>query len=241
MSRLIDLTSKRFGRLVVLGDTGKRTSGKAKAVIWTCECDCGNRVEVIGNSLKRGHTKSCGCVLKEFTSAQYKRLEGQKFGRIKVLKKTEKRKRGYVVWLCKCDCGKYVHRTVKELQSKESIGCGCGRTGVTCTRYNHNMTHYERVKGRYLRGELTLKKWRSSVYERDGYTCRVCGGSESGTLNAHHLDGWNWCIEKRFKVSNGVTLCQTCHAGFHKEYGGGGNTREQFEAYVKRWNLNLEQ
>ena len=50
-------------------------------------------------------------------------------------------------------------------------------------------------------------------------------------LNAHHLDGWNWCKDKRFKTSNGITLCEDCHVEFHKEYGYGNNTKEQFQEF----------
>lgn len=32
---------------------------------WLCQCDCGNIVEVLGYSLKSGHTKSCGCLHEE--------------------------------------------------------------------------------------------------------------------------------------------------------------------------------
>lgn len=58
MSRKIDLTGKRFGKLTVIGEAGHR----GKELAWLCQCDCGNKTVVIGNNLKRGHTKSCGCL-----------------------------------------------------------------------------------------------------------------------------------------------------------------------------------
>ena len=63
MGRKIDLTNKRFGRLIVLNDTGNRDLNGS--IIWKCLCDCGNYCEVIGSSLKRKNTKSCGCLFKE--------------------------------------------------------------------------------------------------------------------------------------------------------------------------------
>lgn len=58
----IDLTGRRFGRLLVAGDSGKRSNGRA--ILWRCKCDCeeGKEVLVIGPSLKRGKTQSCGCL-----------------------------------------------------------------------------------------------------------------------------------------------------------------------------------
>ena len=57
-----DLTDQRFGRLVVIEPTERRSSGR---VVWLCVCDCGNKTEVISSSLLNGHTKSCGCLQKE--------------------------------------------------------------------------------------------------------------------------------------------------------------------------------
>ena len=58
----LNLTGKRFGRLVVLKDTGKR---KKRQKVWMCKCDCGNIKEVITSYLTSGDTKSCGCYRKE--------------------------------------------------------------------------------------------------------------------------------------------------------------------------------
>lgn len=55
---LIDLTGKRFGKLVVLERIPGRFSGKVK---WKCQCDCGAIVEIVGCSLTGGKSKSCGC------------------------------------------------------------------------------------------------------------------------------------------------------------------------------------
>ena len=58
----VDLTGKRFGRLVVVSMTSKRISN---SVVWKCLCDCGNTCEVNSNSLVQGLTHSCGCLKKE--------------------------------------------------------------------------------------------------------------------------------------------------------------------------------
>ena len=58
MSRKVDLTGLRFGRLVVLRDTLERRNHN---IMWECVCDCGKTVIVNGGFLKLGKTKSCGC------------------------------------------------------------------------------------------------------------------------------------------------------------------------------------
>jgi len=60
--RIKDLKGLRFGRLLVTEFIG---SEKGRKAIWKCKCDCGNEVEVRGNSLTRKDTQSCGCFGKE--------------------------------------------------------------------------------------------------------------------------------------------------------------------------------
>lgn len=60
MGRLIDLTGKRYGRLVVLERC--ETVKHGDHVKWLCQCDCGNMAKVRSNSLRFGNTLSCGCL-----------------------------------------------------------------------------------------------------------------------------------------------------------------------------------
>jgi hypothetical protein len=71
---------------------------------------------------------------------------------------------------------------------------------------------------------------REELFKNADFTCDICK-DHGGKLNAHHLDGWNWCIEKRFDLSNLVCLCHACHSGFHKKYNNRDNTKEQYEEY----------
>lgn len=61
------------------------------------------------------------------------------------------------------------------------------------------------------------KAWRKSVFERDGYTCRICGDDKGGNLNAHHIKPYRDYPELRYEVSNGVTLCEACHIKIHRQ------------------------
>lgn len=63
--KAIDLTGQRFGRLVVVERAGTNKSGNA---LWRCLCDCGNTTEVRSADLRRGATKSCGCLSREMVS-----------------------------------------------------------------------------------------------------------------------------------------------------------------------------
>lgn len=63
-----DITGRRYGRLVVLGKGASR-SGQTS---WDCRCDCGSEVNVVKQSLVRGATLSCGCLMREMCSQMAK-------------------------------------------------------------------------------------------------------------------------------------------------------------------------
>lgn len=61
-SRTHDLTGQKFGRLTFVRLV--RIDLKYNTY-WICRCDCGNEKEILAASVKRGATKSCGCLDRE--------------------------------------------------------------------------------------------------------------------------------------------------------------------------------
>lgn len=59
-----DISNKRFGRLVTLKPTEKRTEYNG-SIIWECRCKCGNICYISECDLTRNGVKSCGCLGKE--------------------------------------------------------------------------------------------------------------------------------------------------------------------------------
>jgi len=61
------------------------------------------------------------------------------------------------------------------------------------------------------------KKWRESVFGRDGWTCQMCY-IRGGRLEAHHIrpvrDHKNDLLI--FDVNNGITLCRDCHRSINR-------------------------
>ena len=60
MSKVINITEQVFGKLTVLKREGSDKEGKA---LWLCKCDCGNEALITGKRLRKGTTKSCGCIV----------------------------------------------------------------------------------------------------------------------------------------------------------------------------------
>lgn len=65
MSKLIDFTGKRFGKLIVVSksDSAKSTKSSYTETQWICKCDCGNLIVVRHSTLTRGKN-NCGCLPK---------------------------------------------------------------------------------------------------------------------------------------------------------------------------------
>lgn len=62
MGKLVDIVGETFGKLHVI----KRIPGMTnKRVYYECLCECGNSITVRGESIRCGHTSSCGCRQRE--------------------------------------------------------------------------------------------------------------------------------------------------------------------------------
>lgn len=62
------------------------------------------------------------------------------------------------------------------------------------------------------------QQWRRKCLQRDNYRCQVCG-RKNIRLNVHHIKGYSKYPLLRTEISNGITLCSSCHYKFHKKYG----------------------
>lgn len=62
----IDVTGKRFGKLIAINSVGKNKRGYTQ---WLCKCDCGNKVVYSIAALAKGKATSCGCVKKDKENA----------------------------------------------------------------------------------------------------------------------------------------------------------------------------
>lgn len=214
MSRYINLTGQIFGELTVVSRAENSSAEKAR---WSCVCACGRIVVVLGESLQRGRTKSCGCLRgKSIAKALTKDLTGQKFGRLTVVKRATDSNRGASRWECECACGNSTVVFSSSLPSGNTRSCGCLRhellTGPNNPTWKGGITTEEEK----VRKSPEYKLWRTAVFQRDNYNCRHCGYSAGGILNAHHIKPFATHPELRLDVGNGITLCEVCHTEVHR-------------------------
>jgi hypothetical protein len=112
------------------------------------------------------------------------------------------------------------HWTLSD-ESKQNISlAGIGKhVGANNGMWKGGITKIDRL----VRCMVEYKKWRSDVFQRDGWTCKTCGAR--GYVTAHHIKSLHGiliennimdvflaraCIEL-WNTNNGVTLCEECH------------------------------
>lgn len=145
---------------------------------------------------------------------------------------------------CYCSqCKKVIYRNAWDRKTRTNLFCSkeCYHDfmsehirGEKHSRYRHDISLEEREIGRNFDG---YRYWRREVFKRDNYICQCCHIAKGKRINAHHLDGYNWCKEKRTDINNGVTLCTECHNLFHSIYKFGDNTKEQFEEFKQNMTI----
>lgn len=235
-----------INRLTLIEDTGLRSGCCSK---WRVLCYCGEIFEVRPSSIMCGNTKSCGCFVVNnkfnlptkptgFKRTRYIDYTNFIYNGLQFLEKVDKHK-GEInsTWLMKCSCGEIFKTKSNNIFNGNTKSCGCYRrllpkinSGPKHHCYDHSISEEERLI-RFKRPSQT-KAWRADIYKRDRYTCQLCGFNSN--LRAHHLNGFNWAIDERYDINNGITLCEECHNDFHSKYGKGQNTREQFIDFVKK-------
>lgn len=65
MGRFVDLTGRKYGRLLVRTLATQQLYGKPA---WECVCECGATKVVAGSVLRMGESTSCGCYQKELAA-----------------------------------------------------------------------------------------------------------------------------------------------------------------------------
>ena len=116
-----DLTGRQFGELTVLEKADSIQAGAR----WLCRCSCGAECKILGTLLVNGKATRCTGKAHPRNYA-YKDITGQRFGRLTAISPTSSHdKSGYVIWLCRCDCGKEVEVSYNGLQYGNRKSCGC--------------------------------------------------------------------------------------------------------------------
>lgn len=110
----------------------------------------------------------------------YQNLTGKKFGKLKVLKRLDKKEDRYYVWLCQCECGNTAQVNTKRLVRGTITNCGC-----IPKKTARNGQIAEDLTGRRF-GKLTVLRRVKNKNNRTCWLCRCDCGREK-EVSAHDL------------------------------------------------------
>jgi hypothetical protein len=124
--------------------------------------------------------------------------------------------------------------------SKEKIPVICESCGsefkITPSRIKRARFCSRPCQGRFFKGEKSCHwkggidyrgihslfnpkyvEWRTAVFTRDNWKCKMENGDCVGTLEVHHILPWRDYVELRFNTNNGITLCHFHHPRKRKD------------------------
>jgi 5-methylcytosine-specific restriction endonuclease McrA len=182
LTRFIDLTGKRFGRLIVI----KLESKNKDEAFWLCKCDCGIEKIARGGNLSSGNAKSCGCLVKE-NNWQRKRIEfGQAaFNAIYYSYKRTAQNRGYEFNLTPMQ--------FRELTQQSCFYCGQPPSNIRKTRSKNGDYIYSGID----RVDNSL----DYVYENCVPCCRTCNLAKH-TMSQQEFSDWIQRVHHHFILQN---------------------------------------
>lgn len=244
----IDEIGNVYGRLRVTGFSHI----SEHRVYWKVTCECGNELAIKGSDLRSGRRDMCKtCRLMSYVDSITKDYTGVKYGRLTVLSRDQN---NHKMAKCLCICGQEKTVSIGSLITGNTKSCGCLKGDVfkdEAKRIERSAKYqgvsldewdgFAKPENKRLRCSPKYIAWRTSVFERDKYTCQKCGGrskkGHSVELHAHHISNFSSNKELRYDVSNGITLCSCCHShtvegSFHSMYGLFNNTNEQINEFL---------
>ena len=125
------IKGQRFGRLVAISSRRRKRDNR---VVWKCQCDCGRTTEIVTANLLNGLVSSCGCtgsIKSKFMIATGNKtrdtldLAGKQLDYYTVLYDSGRRYFDYVIWTCKCNCGKIFYAPTVNITNGRIKSCGC--------------------------------------------------------------------------------------------------------------------
>lgn len=190
MSKRIDLTGQRFGKLTVL-EPAENIGGRTT---WRCRCDCGKETVVPTGRLRSGETKSCGCQRDRID------LTGQRFGKLTVLEPAEDIG-GRPAWRCRCDCGNEVVVRGQCLRRGSTKSCSCARAEVG-RKVMPLVTR--NIKGQRFGRLVAVEPLDSRIWSSIAWRCRCDCGNEIVSASADLISGTVQscgCLQKELAAS----------------------------------------
>jgi len=127
----------------------------------------------------------------------------------------------------------YLNNLPEDVKTERYVKSSCKLRGVPVEDFDG----WSSEESTRIRGSQEYKIFEKAVLERDNHRCVVpgCLHRKISNLTVHHKDGFHWCLDRRFDMTNGATLCKTHHLEFHDKYLRRNNTEAQFDEWIKKF------
>lgn len=185
MSHRAEMIGVKFGRLTPVEVVG---FGKVH-LIYKCVCECGNEIDVLGNSLRSGNTKSCGCIRRP-NLVGYENDHGVVVDKIK-----------NQIWALTCKhCGETHTQNQREIRNNAHA--------LSCKFYKPpNWSGLEKEDARLQRDYGITQSQLNALIEFQDHKCAICFKPIDRTRKTTNVDHDHKTGEVR-----GV-LCSSCNTG----------------------------
>jgi len=230
MIKKIDLTGQRFGRLVVVKEGEPNKWGQRR---WFCKCDCGNEKTIEQSNLRRGLSKSCGCLARERTSkANKKNITNKRFGILTAIKDSGEKQGRTSKWICICDCGNETTVAINHLNSGHTTSCGC--LGIKQKMINGKKTgvSFSKKYGK-INGPINIKKAieeNKKSYEKEGTNLtQITPERKINSNNTSGYKGIYWNKQSKKWTSSLTIKRKTINLGYFSNKQDAINARKEAE------------
>jgi len=102
-------------------------------------------------------------------------IAGERFGRLVAIRALDERRKGHIMWECRCDCGKVVIRAAGYIANGNTSSCGCWRDDLIGARQR---THGKSKSATYRIWKAMRRRCncpKDSAYEYyGGRSIKVC-------------------------------------------------------------------
>jgi len=133
-------------------------------------------------------------------------LLGKRFGKLFVLAVTAQRKKGSVIWRCRCDCGNTHFVAAKHLVHNHTASCGCSN-GTHLPEgqadLNRKLVMYKRNAAKRTIPFLLTKEEFEGMIKKD---CTYCGTPAEPFNGIDRVRNWD-----SYRIENVVPCCYICN------------------------------
>ena len=210
--RIVDITGKRFGRLVVR----ERINSERKGVWWICDCDCGG-TKILTSSLLGGNVNSCGCInLEKIRERNRTDISDKRFGMLVAKRVIGQDKNRQFIWECLCDCGNTTKSTTALLLAGNKSSCGCLKESMIAKKLKEYLNNNYNVVFEYkiLKNPETKHFLPFDVYLPDyNIVIEIQGHQHYYFMKRFHVDqeGFEYKkkkdeMKKKFAKKNGMYI-----------------------------------